>query len=94
MKNIDYANNKTMLSGANMMIAKNIFSAEQLAVDARQITKLLPFSLATVRRMDKNAMLPKGFKVKGRKVWRVSDLRKWCELGFPSRKEFEIRTEK
>ena len=62
---------------------------EQLAVDVRLIAKMVPFSVRTLRRMDSAGKLPCGFKIGGRKLWRVSDLKLWTQLGFPSREEFE-----
>ncbi|MCZ6653037.1 MAG: hypothetical protein O7D91_08415 [Planctomycetota bacterium] len=64
---------------------------EQLAVDVRGIARLLPFAIRTLRRMDAAGKLPRGFKVGGRKLWRVSDLRLWTEWGFPDREGFEAR---
>ena len=64
---------------------------EVLAVDVKQMAGILPFSVRTLRRMDSAGRLPRGFKVGGRKVWRVTDLRLWCEWGFPARDEFEMR---
>ena len=64
---------------------------EQLAVDARGMSKLVPFSVRTLRRMDAAGKLPRGFKLGARKLWRVSDLRLWAEWGFPERKAFETR---
>ena len=64
---------------------------EQLAVDVRQMGKMLPFSVRTLRRMDVAAKIPRGFKVGARKLWRISDLRLWAEWGFPERKAFETR---
>ena len=64
---------------------------EPLAVDARGMSKLVPFSIRTLRRMDAAAKLPRGFKLGARKLWRVSDLRLWAEWGFPERQEFEER---
>ena len=63
----------------------------QLAVDARGMSKLVPFSVRTLRRMDSAGTLPKGHKVGGKKLWRVSDLTLWAKLGFPDRAEFEAR---
>lgn len=62
---------------------------EQLAVDVRQMGKMVPFSVRTLRRMDAAGKLPRGFKVGARKLWRVSDLRLWTDWGFPERREFE-----
>ena len=64
---------------------------EPLAVDIKGIAKLVPFAIRTLRRMDASGKLPKGFKVGGRKLWRMSDLRLWCEWGFPDRTELKAR---
>ncbi len=40
---------------------------------------------------DSGGKLPRGFKVGGRKVWRISDLQRWCEWGFPDRARFELK---
>ncbi len=64
---------------------------ERLAVDVRQMAKMVPFAVRTLRRMDSGGKLPRGFKVGGRKLWRVSDLRLWSDWGFPERQEFEER---
>ncbi len=64
---------------------------EQLAVDARGMSRLVPFSIRTLRRMDAAGKLPRGFKLGARKLWRVSDLRLWVEWGFPERRAFEER---
>ena len=64
---------------------------ERLAVDVRQMAKMFPFAVRTLRRKDSAGKLPKGFKVGGRKLWRVSDLLLWTEWGFPDRAEFESR---
>ena len=66
---------------------------EQLAVDARGMSKLVPFSVRTLRRMDSAGRIPKGHRVGGKKLWRVSDLTRWAELGFPDREEFEATAE-
>ena len=63
-----------------------------LVLDAKGITApngpLPTFSLRTWRRMDSSAQIPPGHKVKGRKVWRMSDLELWVAWGFPHRAEF------
>ena len=64
---------------------------EQLAVDVRQMTKMVPFAVRSLRRMDSGGKLPRGFKIGGRKMWRVSDLLLWSEWGFPDREAFELR---
>lgn len=67
------------------------YEPERLAVDVQQMAQMVPFSIRTLRRMDSAGKLPRGFKLGGRKLWRVSDLRLWAEWGFPGRQEFEAR---
>ncbi|MCG3138057.1 MAG: hypothetical protein HJJLKODD_01914 [Phycisphaerae bacterium] len=61
----------------------------RIAVDIKQMTGMFPFSVRTLRRMDSDGRLPAGFKLGGRKLWRVVDLERWAELGFPARTDFE-----
>ena len=62
---------------------------EPIAVDARGVELFLPFKVRSWRRMDSSGCCPAGYRVSGRKVWRLSDLRRWAELGFPDRATFE-----
>lgn len=62
---------------------------EVIAVDARGVTRLLPFGVRTWRRLDAAAKCPRAFRVGQKKLWRVEDLRQWSRLGFPDRAEFE-----
>ena len=66
---------------------------EQLAVDARGMSKLVPFSVRTLRRMDSAGKIPKGHRVGGKKLWRVSDLVLCAKFGFPDRAKFEQMAE-
>lgn len=66
---------------------------ERLAVDVRQMAKMVPFSIRTLRRMDSAGKMPKGHRVGGKKLWRVGDLVLWARLGFPDREEFEAMAE-
>lgn len=65
--------------------------AEAVAIDAERIVaEVFPdISLRSWRRLDSAHRCPAGFMVGGRKFWRMSDLRRWAELGFPERAEFE-----
>ncbi len=63
-----------------------------VAVDAQGIVdRVFPgcFSLRTWRTYDAGGRCPRGFRVGGRKVWRIDDLRAWAEMGFPGRQDFE-----
>ena len=62
-----------------------------LAVDANRIVSCVfpDVSLATWRRWDSSAKIPRGFRLGGRKLWRFDDLKRWAALGFPDRRAFE-----
>ena len=68
-----------------------------LALDAGHITApdgLFPdLSLRLLRELDREKQIPEGFFIggHGRKLWRVADLVRWSEWGFPSRAEFKER---
>ena len=67
---------------------------QPLAVDARGVIgSIFPgcFSLRTWRSMDAGGKTPAGFKVGGRKLWRMRDLERWAEWGFCDRAEFQAR---
>ena len=66
---------------------------EPLAVTVREMSKLVPFGVRTLRRMDSAGKLPRGHKVGGKKLWRISDLKLWTQFGFPDREEFETMVE-
>ena len=68
-------------------------TCDPLAIDAKRIVaELFPdLSLRTWRRLDASTKCPRGFMCGGRKVWRISDLHRWAEWGFPERSEFETR---
>ena len=82
---------RSQTSGSRVRATDAPQACEPLAVDIKAIAQLVPFAIRTLRRMDASGKLPQGFKVGGRKLWRVSDLRLWCEWGFPDRGEFESR---
>jgi len=63
-----------------------------LAVDARGLEKLLPFSAEKLWNMNKLAQLPRAYKIGNSLVWRRSDIAKWSDLGFPCRADFERLT--
>ena len=60
-------------------------------VDARGVAAMFSLSIRTVRRLASSGKIPSGFKVGGRKLWRISDLQLWSEWGFPCRGEFQNR---
>ena len=74
-------------------IAVGIQNTERLAVDAKQLAKLLSLSVRTIRTMDAAARLPRPVKLNGHAVRWVLDgpqgIRDWLAAGAPNRSEFE-----
>jgi len=66
---------------------------ETLAVDARTITNAVfpNISLRTWRRLDSGGRCPRAYRVGARKLWRLADLRRWADWGFPIRADFEAK---
>jgi predicted DNA-binding transcriptional regulator AlpA len=63
-----------------------------LAVDAVGLADLLSCSLRHVRRLDAEALIPRGFLLGGRcKRWRVDEIREWLSAGSPDRGAWERR---
>jgi hypothetical protein len=63
---------------------------EPLLVEMRAIAHLFSISIATGWRWDSSGQLgPRGFKKGGKRLWRLSELREWVEIGMPPRKEWE-----
>ena len=69
-------------------------SITPLALDARAVIRHVfgsCLSLRNWRSMDSAGKTPAGFKVGGRKLWRMRDLERWGEWGFCDRVEFQAR---
>jgi predicted DNA-binding transcriptional regulator AlpA len=66
-------------------------AAPLLAADAAALAPRLSVSLRTVRTWDAAGKLPKGIKIGGRKLWRVSEIDAWLAAGCPERVEWEAR---
>jgi hypothetical protein len=64
---------------------------EPLAVDAAGAAKMFCVGLRTWRRWDSSGRCPAGYTLGGRKLYKLSDLRLWCEWDFPDRQMFEER---
>ena len=61
---------------------------DRLAVGAKDAAMMLGVGERTWWRWDSAGRTPSPFSLGGRKLWRVADLRRWAELGFPRREEF------
>jgi hypothetical protein len=68
---------------------------DAIAVGVKEITSpggLFPaISPRSWARYDTTGKCPAGFRVAGRKLWRVADLQEWADMGFPSREAFEAQ---
>ncbi len=63
-----------------------------LAVDADGLADLLMCSKRHIRRLDAEALIPRGFRLGGRcKRWRVDEIREWLAAGSPDRAAWERR---
>ena len=65
-----------------------------IALDARAVVRVAfgdCLSLRNWRSMDSAGKTPAGFKVGGRKLWRMRDLERWAHWEFPARPEFQRR---
>lgn len=62
-----------------------------IAIDAKGVAGLFPFSVRSWRRLDSAGRCPRGYRVSGHKVWRVRELQEWAAAGFPTRAEWEAR---
>jgi predicted DNA-binding transcriptional regulator AlpA len=78
---------------AILSAAKPQAGPEPIMVDAAQVGLLLTLSERQVHRMDAAGELPAPVRPgRGRAVrWLTETLKKWAELGCPSREEFEQR---
>jgi hypothetical protein len=72
---------------------RTVNQTEPLGVDAAHIVACVfpGLSLRTWRTHDASGKVPRGYSLGGRKFWRLSDLKKWADWGFPDRAEFEDR---
>ncbi len=62
----------------------------QLAVGAADAAAMMGVSPRNWWRWHAAGRTPPSFKVGGRRLWRVSDLRAWAESGFPRRTETTV----
>lgn len=86
---------KTDLKPLTKQNRKPVDPITPVAVDARGVATMFSLSIRTVRRLDSSGRLPSGFKIGGRKLWRIRDLQLWSDWGFPCRGAFQdcLRTE-
>ena len=65
-----------------------------LLIDACECSRLIGICKATWWGLDASARCPAALRVGKRKLWRFSDIQRWCELGLPARAAFEARRDR
>ena len=78
------------MSNSGGMTTKTL-QPEAVTVAAKAAAPMFSLSVRSWRRHDSSGRIPRGFKIGGRKVWRVSDLERWARWEFPDRARFEKR---
>jgi hypothetical protein len=66
-------------------------SSEPLLVAASGAARLCSMGTSTWRRMDHRGAVPRPVTFGRRRLWSVSTLRRWADLGCPGRAAFEAR---
>jgi predicted DNA-binding transcriptional regulator AlpA len=61
-----------------------------LAVDAKRLAQLLSAGVRTIRTWDAAGKLPKPFKLGGRTLWYLPEIRAWLRAGAPHRERWEV----
>ena len=62
--------------------------ATRLSVGARDAAEMCGVSERAWWRLDSAGKVPPSFMLGGRRVWRTDDLKRWAEIGYPSRDAF------
>jgi predicted DNA-binding transcriptional regulator AlpA len=65
-------------------------AVEPLLVGRRDAARIAGVSRATWDRLTAAGRTPAPVRLGGRTLWRVEDLRRWVELGCPSRREYDV----
>jgi predicted DNA-binding transcriptional regulator AlpA len=60
-------------------------------VDAKGLSARLGCSVRTIRKLDAAGQLPKPFRVAGRVLWDLHEIRLWVAARCPTRAEWETR---
>ena len=67
--------------------ATTVQSADQLTTDAAGAAKLIGCSRSHWLRMDRDGRTPASFAFGHRRLWRLSDIKRWVAEGFPTRQD-------
>ena len=68
---------------------KSFPPVKPLAVGAAGLAKLLGISRRSVLTYDAAGLIPRPFKLGGRTLWNVSEVKRWLDAGSPIRDEWE-----
>lgn len=60
-----------------------------LAADAGGVARMLGVSKRSVNTYDAAGLIPRPFKLSGRTLWSVAELRRWLDAGSPARDVWE-----
>lgn len=61
-----------------------------LAVDAKQLAKMLGVSTRKIRQLDASGKIPQAILIGARSVrWRVDEIKDWLNAGAPDRESWE-----
>lgn len=64
-------------------------AAEPLAVGAEDLAGMLGTSERNVWKLSSGGLIPAPFKLGGRVLWNVADIRRWLDAGSPDRPTWE-----
>lgn len=60
-----------------------------LAVDARGLAGMLGVGKRSIDTYNAAALIPRPFRLSGRTLWNVREIRRWLDAGSPPRAEWE-----
>lgn len=61
----------------------------RLAVDAAGLAEMLFVSERSIQTYDSGGLIPRPFKLSGRTLWNVPEIRRWLDAGAPRREVWE-----
>lgn len=66
-----------------------LVSCEPLLVAASGAARICGLSASGWRKLDRQGLVPRALSIGRRRLWAITDLRRWCDAGCPARAEFE-----
>ena len=70
-------------------LLKSAPPADPLAVGAEDLADLLGTSERNVWKLSSEGLIPEPFKLGGRVLWNVAEIRRWLDAGSPDRPTWE-----